>query len=117
MEIQDIRFGDPVDPLISFLRGKKSHRHIVISSLSSLFVSGNSATPYLLVLNAGNGWEWGNAMTIIIVIMDHSPHSLLSTSQLQLAILGSGLSSSFKMPRYGEHLGEGPGESQSDWMK
>ena len=36
---------------------------------------------YLMVLNVGNGWEWGNGM-----IIDHSycgsfPHSLLSTSK------------------------------------
>ena len=36
---------------------------------------------YLLVLNVGNGWEWGNGM-IITSDSGSFPHSLLSTSKL-----------------------------------
>ena len=35
---------------------------------------------YLLVLNVGNGWEWGNGM-IITSDSGSFPHSLLSTSK------------------------------------
>ena len=36
---------------------------------------------YLLVLNVGNGWEWGNGM-IIDSYSGSFPHSLLSTSKI-----------------------------------
>ena len=37
----------------------------------------------LLVLNVGNGWEWGNG---IIITSDYGsfPHSLLSTSKMRI---------------------------------
>ena len=35
---------------------------------------------FLLVLNAGNGWEWGNG-TMISSYYGSFPHSLLSTSK------------------------------------
>ena len=35
----------------------------------------------LLVLNAGNGWEWGNDGMIINSCYGSFPHSLLSTSE------------------------------------
>ena len=44
------------------------------------FVNGKDDIPYdflgmfmiLLVLNAGNGWDWGLLGWLLIVIMDHS---------------------------------------------
>ena len=40
------------------------------------------STNNLLVLNAGNGWEWGNGMTNNSDYRSF-PHSLLSTSKIQ----------------------------------
>ena len=46
----------------------------------------------LLVLNAGNGWEWGVLGLLLIVIVDHSrkfPHSLLSPSKTNMNVFWS----------------------------
>ena len=56
--------------------GKKLHE------IAVFHVSCCNYNNYLLVLNVGNGWEWGNGM---IIISDYGsfPHSLLNTSKIK----------------------------------